>query len=48
MYVSGGVVRESPRRLNSALESSLMREGFAFMQVIVVCACDIDLGNNIF
>lgn len=38
----------SPVGLNDTLKQSIMRVGSAFMQMMFICVCDIDMGGNIF
>lgn len=48
MHVTRAVKKEPFWRLNGTVQCSVVRASFAFIQVIAICMCNIDTGNDIF
>lgn len=44
LHVTSGIAKDLPRELNNVL----WRPSFAFMQMMMVCMCDIDLRSKLF
>lgn len=44
LHVTSGIAKDLPRELNNVL----WRASFTFMQMMMVCTCDIDLRTKLF